>query len=152
MTKLLSSTVRTRGQHRGINTALLLELIELDAEDNLPQLENKLGLFVRDALDEALNVTWYVNTYRVGLAYGGPEEGGWWFNVGEPDESTEIEAMSSEELINSIKITFDEKNAEAEEDNKHLPPIYSVNSRGIFEVVVEPHEGRTWPEEHTHYE
>jgi len=26
----------------------------------------------------------YVNAYRVSRAYGGPEEGGWWYDVGEP--------------------------------------------------------------------
>lgn len=26
----------------------------------------------------------YVNVYEVGRAYGGPEEGGWWFDTGSP--------------------------------------------------------------------
>src|SRR5262249_53486051 len=31
------------------------------------------------------NPTWYVNLYRVTREYGGPEEGGWYFNVFTPD-------------------------------------------------------------------
>jgi hypothetical protein len=32
----------------------------------------------------------YVNAYRVSRAYGGPEEGGWWYDVGEPMASVPI--------------------------------------------------------------
>ena len=30
----------------------------------------------------ARNKYWYVNTYECGRAYGGPEEGGWWYAYG----------------------------------------------------------------------
>ena len=30
----------------------------------------------------------YLNIYEVGQAYGGPEEGGWWYSCGDPVEST----------------------------------------------------------------
>ena len=29
----------------------------------------------------------YLNIYEIGQAYGGPEEGGWWYTVGTPVES-----------------------------------------------------------------
>ena len=29
----------------------------------------------------------YVNVYAITRHYGGPEEGGWWYNTGEPIES-----------------------------------------------------------------
>ena len=29
----------------------------------------------------------YVNCYMIDQAYGGPEEGGWWYTVGRPVES-----------------------------------------------------------------
>jgi hypothetical protein len=44
--------------------------------------------------------TWYVNVYSISQGYGGPEEGGWWYNVGEPvtsvrcDTHTEAETMA----------------------------------------------------------
>lgn len=34
----------------------------------------------------------YVNAYRVARFYGGPEEGGWWYDGGEPLASIPIEA------------------------------------------------------------
>lgn len=35
----------------------------------------------------------YVNAYLVCRVYGGPEEGGWWFNAGEPLASVPVEAI-----------------------------------------------------------
>lgn len=32
----------------------------------------------------------YLNTYEVWQAYGGPEEGGWWFDCGQPVQSVLI--------------------------------------------------------------
>lgn len=33
----------------------------------------------------------YVNVHRVGQSYGGPEEGGWWYDVGEPLSATRVQ-------------------------------------------------------------
>jgi hypothetical protein len=33
---------------------------------------------------QPMPTVWYVNAYRVTLAYGGPEEGGWWYSIYEP--------------------------------------------------------------------
>lgn len=33
----------------------------------------------------------YVNTYKVGRDYGGPEEGGWWFDVWTPIASVPVD-------------------------------------------------------------
>ena len=32
----------------------------------------------------------YLNIYELAQAYGGPEEGGWWYTYGEPVESTAV--------------------------------------------------------------
>ncbi len=34
-----------------------------------------------EAYQRVLRQTFYVNVYERGRAYGGPEEGGWWYNV-----------------------------------------------------------------------
>ena len=34
---------------------------------------------------------WYVNVYSMTRHYGGPEEGGWWYNAGEPLASVPVE-------------------------------------------------------------
>lgn len=38
----------------------------------------------------------YVGVYSTGLAYGGPEEGGWWFDSGELEEEPEFYATYAE--------------------------------------------------------
>jgi hypothetical protein len=42
----------------------------------------------------------YLNVYRVYQCYGGSEEGGWWFQAGEPLESTLISDESLEDFRN----------------------------------------------------
>jgi hypothetical protein len=46
-------------------------------------------------------MTVYLNVYRVYQCYGGPEEGNWWFDAGEPLESTVISDESLEDFIES---------------------------------------------------
>lgn len=41
-------------------------------------MKNKIELHITKP--ELMN--WYVNVYQVYRAYGGPEEGGWWYNEG----------------------------------------------------------------------
>jgi len=38
----------------------------------------------------------YVNAYSVASAFGGPEEGGWWYNEGEPIASIPIHTKKQE--------------------------------------------------------
>ena len=38
---------------------------------------------VRRYIDTPELMNWYVNIYKVDRAYGGPEEGGWYYDVGE---------------------------------------------------------------------
>lgn len=38
----------------------------------------------------------FVNIYSAGRAYGGPEEGGWWFDVGTPIGSIPVEHTEDE--------------------------------------------------------
>ena len=34
--------------------------------------------------DQHIVPTYYVNLYKEGMGYGGPEEGGWWYDEGYP--------------------------------------------------------------------
>ena len=46
----------------------------------------------------------YVNVYEVSKCYGGPEEGGWWYNAGELRESFgPITEVKAEYLATSIR-------------------------------------------------
>jgi hypothetical protein len=46
-------------------------------------------------------MTVYLNVYRVYQCYGGPEEGGYWYDAGEPLESTVICDESLEDFIDN---------------------------------------------------
>ena len=94
-----------------------------------------------------------VGTYLVDLAYGGPEEGGWWYQCGQliidgdiplPYYSTDKEdALSHKNKM--IK--------ELEEFNKGRRPISSVLSEGKYEAIIfEERLPEGFPEKIPYYE
>jgi hypothetical protein len=86
----------------------------------------------------------YVNVYLEDRAYGGPEEGGWWYDCGEPIESVQV--FSDEEEA--------EKVAELKEkySNEGRKPIWSVACRGVYGVRVEDHFAESYPQASPMYE
>ena len=88
----------------------------------------------------------YVNCYMIGQAYGGPEEGGWWYTVGRPVESrlAENDAEAGDILA--------ERRAFWDGHNKDRPEIYSVLSEGRFAVWRESHYARVFPDAKPYYE
>jgi hypothetical protein len=86
----------------------------------------------------------YVNVYIERLAYGGSEEGGWWYTCGEPVESVQV--FSDEEKTARV--------AEMEEkySNEGRRPISSVLSNGEYSVRVEDHFAETFPRHRPRYE
>ena len=88
----------------------------------------------------------YVNCYMIDQAYGGPEEGGWWYTVGRPVESRLAENdVEAEDILA-------ERRAFWEAHNKGRPEIYSVISEGRFAVWRESHYARVFPDVKPHYE
>lgn len=41
----------------------------------------------------------YLNVYAVTRHYGGPEEGGWWFNAGEPLASIPLTNPTDDQIV-----------------------------------------------------
>ena len=92
-----------------------------------------------------------VSIHLVDQAYGGPEEGGWWYQYGSPDEGyskftrffkTRDEAHKYGEKLDSM----------IAELNKNRPSISSVSSIGRYQWMIQddlPHE---WPKQVPHYE
>jgi hypothetical protein len=53
----------------------------------------------------------YVNAYIVTRHYGGPEEGGWWFNAGEPLASVPVSDNGDPEVIREdLRVKFADLN------------------------------------------
>lgn len=92
---------------------------------------------------------YYVTIYLIDRAYGGGEEGGWWFTYGEPTD-TELNQV----CINKgfAKRYAEKLEAIVKKWNRGRHDIYSVLSEGIYEVRLETVPPAPFPSERPHYE
>lgn len=88
----------------------------------------------------------YVNTYLVDLAYGGPQEGGWHYNCGEPVDSRWCDTYEEAKDVLEVRKLW------CREENIGRKPISSVLSAGQYEVWIEDHFAAPYPESRPHYE
>ncbi len=84
----------------------------------------------------------WVNVYDYSRAYGGPEEGGWWVDTGEPIESH----------VFNLERNAEAKLAHLREEYPSTGRASSVNGGDDYIVRIEPHKGRAFPKEWPHYE
>lgn len=96
-----------------------------------------------------------VAIYLIDQAYGGPEEGGWWFTCGEPifedwtipytrHYNNEDEACNAARRLNEGVVA---------EMNVGKPDISSVASEGRYEArVIEGYDLKPFPAQIPHYE
>ena len=107
--------------------------------------ENKDNAFKNAVyeLEEALNRDVYINVYAVTRHFGGPEEGGWWYNAGEILESKQCHP----ELVNSVRAELEAKYADQKEGD-----IYSVRGGVDIEVQLSDEPGEDFPKHTPHYE
>ncbi len=89
----------------------------------------------------------YVNVYAVTRHFGGSEEGGWWYNAGEPLASVPFEEDAPPERVKAEKERLQELFSHVAEGN-----IYSVLGGTELMIRVEDREARYWPEERPYYE
>jgi len=127
-------------------------------------------------------VTLYVNVYSVAQAYGGPEEGGWWFDTGVPVASIPVELddhereqqheqymkenghlaaheVHPEEYDLWFKQALEDKAWEIRDQWKQRYTFDSSQYTSVlshrydnYQVAVEDHFARPYPEERPHYE
>lgn len=86
----------------------------------------------------------YANAYLVTRHYGGPEEGGWWFDAGEllattPYE-TEEQAKTEAERLKELY------------SNKEWGDVSSVNGGAEVEAYATDEMGESYPKERPYYE
>jgi hypothetical protein len=89
-------------------------------------------------------VVW-VNAYLTNLAYGGVEEGGWWYQCGELLESVQSHERDSEEVRERLLAKWVGED-DADRD------LSSVNCTGKLRVSVEDFPGASYPKVTPHYE
>ena len=118
---------------------------------------------VNAELDEGGSEAWsglfWVAAYLTDQAYGGPEEGGWWYRHSELVTDPDIYAR-----LGCCPAAFPSE-VEAEEHSARMarnltelnagrPSRYSVLSLGEYEIMVlqAPALPQCWPETRPHYE
>ena len=89
---------------------------------------------------------WYVNVYDEGQCFGGPEEGGWWYDAGAPVESILCRAYSEAVAV------LEERRQRCDDENSTRRPYHSVLSEGRLVAVMERHYARGYPETRPVYE
>lgn len=85
----------------------------------------------------------YVNVYLLDRAYGGPEEGGWYYTYGTKIKS--IPTLKPRKLYKKVLRW-------CEQQNEGTPEIYSVLSQGRYDVYIEDGPAQSWPESKPYYE
>lgn len=92
-------------------------------------------------LQDGGTTLFHVNEYLVDRAYGGPEEGGWHYPAG---RFLECHAVTvNQEEAHALLERLEEQ---IREDNRELPAVSSVLSRGQHALMVEEFPGRDFPE------
>lgn len=92
-----------------------------------------------------------VSYYLLNRGYGGPEEGGWWFDYGDVEPSLDRFARGF--------ATEDAAYDYARRLNRHVSPklndgghdINSVLCDGVYEAIVSEGYPKSFPEEIPHY-
>lgn len=86
---------------------------------------------------------WFVGVYSVNRDYGGPEEGGWWFDTGELVQSTAVNSLAEAEALR-------EKLREEFPDTGKSSSVLGGDDYGI-RIGIVPH-AKYFPEERPRYE
>lgn len=99
---------------------------------------------------------WYIHKHDIAQEYGGPEEGGWWYNTGIPveDWNPVHHAYDNEEDAYAVSRALNEAEylrQEAEEDYE-FTSVLSYKSTH-YSYTVEDHPiPYSFPERRPHYE
>lgn len=92
---------------------------------------------------------WHVNVYERWRNYGGPEEGGWWFDSGtyQPQMSVTLpRSMPVEEVNQFAADLHDRLRTVADEDR--VPEVHStLYTGGRYTVQTDDKPGADWPAE-----
>jgi len=93
-----------------------------------------------------------VAIYMIDKAYGGPEEGGWWYTYGIPQEDQDHHTKYFEDEEEAGKYADILHDLIVKPLNEGRRSIDSVLSEGIYEVTVQNGDPRPFPERKPHYE
>lgn len=91
----------------------------------------------------------FVNVYYTDSGYGGPEEGGWYYDTGSLDSSYPVKGTEDEvrARLHEVQEIVDKRN---EDEGNHKPS--SVLCNGWLACWIEDHPGKSYPEHRPYYE
>lgn len=104
--------------------------------------------------DAGLKGSFIVSVYFCERVYGGPEEGGWWYNTGEPVTLEGIPSVSRFDNEDDAQAARELLQARLDATvNVGLPPLSSVASDGLYFAQAERAEKpQAYPQTTPHYE
>ena len=89
----------------------------------------------------------YVNVYLIDRAYGGPEEGGWWYDTGKAIRGFPVATQRRAERVQAIA-----KRLVVDPNNVGRREISSMASTGRYAVYIEDAPAADYPATRPHYE
>lgn len=92
-----------------------------------------------------------VSIHLYDRAYGGPEEGGWWYSYGEPDEGLWHHTRLFP-TYRHAKEYRDSLDPVIEKLNEGRPDIGSTASEGVFGACIQANYPHAWPKVRPRYE
>lgn len=97
---------------------------------------------------------YFVAKYEVGQQYGGPEEGGWYYDAGVPVEDWKVVSFTSEDDAYAYARIFNAKEAQRRDDENQYDYTSVLSYREeFFEYrVIEEYPPKPFPEVRPHYE
>lgn len=97
---------------------------------------------------------WYVHKHQVRQAYGGPEEGGWWYEQGTVVEDWKSpEFTTQEEAEEACRKLNEEENVRRESEEEYsMTSVLSYNSTFYAYDVSKHYLAFNYPQERPHYE
>lgn len=92
----------------------------------------------------------YVNIYLVNRQYGGPEEGGWWYDVGQAIETWTV--RKGRRRARRLRRMLRKAQRKCRARNRGRKPLHSVLCEGIFEAYQENMPASDFPKHRPHFE
>ena len=96
------------------------------------------------------NTPRYVNVYAVSRAYGGPEEGGWYFDIGEVVASHPVRGERQEAIL--LAAMTELYGHLGKKDRNGGMGRFSVMGGSDYVICVEDEKAEPFPAEYPHYE
>jgi len=95
-------------------------------------------------------MTYSASIQIVDQAFGGREEGGWWYSYGMPTK--EHQSLTREFKTEKEAYEYAHKHKTiVDELNEGRPSINSVLSRGVYQWIIQHGKPRVWPKTKPRY-